>query len=322
MGWIGFDIHWAEYRLGISEKRAQWLIEWSAKILNEGCVEVAELVAVLGRYSFAMQPLEHLRPFLAPIFAWAAAVMGAGKLQLPWSVGFLLKFLANQLGGSGRMVEVKLRGIDLGEAFRADAKAMGSTVRVGGWECINGKRPKEARWFSLELSRSSAPWAFARGEPFRTIAALELLGTLLCVVLFSPEWPTSAKGTVRLAGSTDNLGNCWVVSKLMCTKFPLVCILGELAVQLRDRNLALGLEWVPRLQNEEADGLTNEDFSIFTAERRMNVELDHVRFKVLPDLFKVGEDLHHDIVLRRASRVRQAAKGLKKVRLRESDPWG
>ena len=84
----------------------------------------------------------------------------------------------------------------------------------------------------------------------------------------------------------------------------------------------MSLEWVPRLQNEEADGLTNEDFSIFTAEHRIDVDLNQVQFKVLQDLLEVGEELHQDIILRRASRVRQAAKGLKKVRLRESDPWG
>ena len=125
-----------------------------------------------------------------------------------------------------------------------------------------------------------------------------------------------------MAGSTDNLGNCWVVSKLMCTKFPLVCILGELAIQLRDRNLALGLEWVPRLQNEEADGLTNEDYTAFSEHNRMDVDLGCLDFKVLPELLKVGEELHHEIVQRRAAKVRKAEGKLKKAKLRVTDPWG
>ena len=37
------------------------------------------------------------------------------------------------------------------------------------------------------LSRKSAPWAFAKGEPFRTIAALELTAVLVAVKLFCVE---------------------------------------------------------------------------------------------------------------------------------------
>ena len=40
---------------------------------------------------------------------------------------------------------------------------------------------------SLTLTRATAPWAYARGEPFRTIAALELLGTLVSLVVLVPE---------------------------------------------------------------------------------------------------------------------------------------
>ena len=54
----------------------------------------------------------------------------------------------------------------------------------------------------------------------------------------------------------------------MTTKFPMLVILGELAAQLRALNAELSLEWVPRLQNEEADALTNGDFSAFRPEHR------------------------------------------------------
>ena len=60
---------------------------------------------------------------------------------------------------------------DLGLAFRADAKAEGQLVRIGGWECVGARRPADARWFAVELTRKSAPWAFSKGDPFRTIAA-------------------------------------------------------------------------------------------------------------------------------------------------------
>ena len=208
--------------------------------VEEGKIEVDDLVAVLGRFGFAMGPLDFLRPFLAPVFAWAASVRGAGRLALPWSIAFLLTFLADQLNGGGRVHEVRLVSEDLGECFRADAKAEGSLIRVGGWECRGDTQPRSARWFSVELTRKNAAWAFSRGEPYRTIAALELYSTLLCVMAFAGSWPSSASGSVRLRGTTDNLGNAWILNKLMSTKFPLVMVLGELAVQLRNRKFAVG----------------------------------------------------------------------------------
>eukprot|EP00974_Lingulodinium_polyedra_P020685 2001991-Lingulodinium_polyedra.AAC.1 len=60
------------------------------------------------------------------------------------------------------------------------------------------------------LSRQSAPWAYAAGEPFRTIASLELLASLLCMVAFEPKEPVSAQANLLLAGATDNRGNAYV----------------------------------------------------------------------------------------------------------------
>ena len=58
--------------------------------------------------------------------------------------------------------------------------------------------------------------------------------TLLFVPAFSDRWPSSAAGRVKLVGATDNLGNSWILSRPMSTKFPILLVLGELAVQLRD----------------------------------------------------------------------------------------
>ena len=71
--------------------------------------------------------------------------------------------------------------LDSGEIFRIDAKAEEDCVVFGGWESDGGGPPSEARWFSVVLTKASAPGAFDKGEPFRTIAALELLGALFRV---------------------------------------------------------------------------------------------------------------------------------------------
>ena len=84
-------------------------------------------------------------------------------------------------------MEVKACSKDLGEVFRADAKAEGQDVVIGGWQTLGGGRPAGAKWFSMRLTRANAPWAFAKGEPFKTIAALELFGTLVAVKVFAED---------------------------------------------------------------------------------------------------------------------------------------
>ena len=187
--WIGYWVDLWQGRLGISVRRAQWLSQWMAKQTSGGITDMADFVAVLGRLCFAMGPLEYLRPFIAPLFAWAAAVCPRGRVQLPWSVTFILRLLETELGGEGRVEEIRLTTKDLGVAFRADAKAEGQCVRIGGRECLGGTRPAGARWFAVDLSRVNATWAFARGEPYRTIALLELFATLVCVSTLAEPGP-------------------------------------------------------------------------------------------------------------------------------------
>ena len=55
------------------------------------------------------------------------------------------------------------------EVFRVDAKAEKDLIVIGGWEVGQEGKTEDARWFSMELTRRNAPWAFLKGEPFRNI---------------------------------------------------------------------------------------------------------------------------------------------------------
>jgi hypothetical protein len=292
---------------------------------STGTTDMQDFAAVLGRLCFAMGPLEYLRPFIAPLFSWSAAVGSRGRVQLPWSVTFVLEYLAAELQGGGSVEPVRATQADLGLAFRADAKAEGQTVRVGGWECIHNTLPAEARWFSVDLTKKNAPWAFSRGEPFRTIASLELYATLLCIVLFGNNWPSGSRGTVRLQGVTDNLGNTFVLTKLMSSKFPLVIVLAELSAQLRSRGMSLGLEWAPRDQNEEADALTNNDFAAFNPALRVDVEVDKINWLILPKMLEVASSIYERVQEAKATRAKAvvpaAPPSFKGKSLRQRDPW-
>ena len=73
--------------------------------------------------------------------------------------------------------------------------------------------------------------------------------------------PSGKQLRARCSAGTDNLGNTAVASKLLTTKFPLCIFLMELVVQLQAQGAELHLHWLPRLQNVEADQLTNGDFT-------------------------------------------------------------
>ena len=77
----------------------------------------------------------------------------------------------------------------------------------------------------MEVREDWAPWAFIKKDLKRTIASLELLGTLICVKLWGARMSESDRGSGYLTGGTDNQGNSSAVSKLMSTKFPLPLLL-------------------------------------------------------------------------------------------------
>ena len=50
--WVGYELNLAELSLGVSERRAEWLLGWFARILARNAVGAQELAEVLGRMQF------------------------------------------------------------------------------------------------------------------------------------------------------------------------------------------------------------------------------------------------------------------------------
>ena len=118
---------------------------------------------------------------------------------------------------------------------------------------------------------------------------------------------------------------------MMTTKFRLGVILMELACQLGVRRACLHARWLPRLQNEEADALTNGDFHHFGPALRIAVDLDKLTFFVMSDLLAEGEAYVEELAaLKVAEKAKKrtatadAPKGKtrKGPTLREREPWG
>ena len=129
---------------------------------------------------------------------------------------------------------------------------------------------------------------------------------------------------LRISCGTDNLGNTYLLDRLITTKYPLGVVLMEVAHQCHRKGLTLRADWVPRLENQEADDLTNMEFKSFDPMKRINVRLEDLNFGVLNDLFKVGDD--YLVELEKVKAQKRAQVEVKRRRLagdslRERDPW-
>ena len=332
---VGYIFFYDKLLGGISEKRTAWLCQWARKAADDGMVVTRDGKAALGRFAFSAALLRFLLPFLGPLYAWFSVLEDGAAWPLPEALIIILRWVANQLE-KRHMVPLRLKcPKKLGRYFKADARADGQEVHVGGFEMRAGFTLWQCRWFSFSLNPTNAPWAFFKqNEAYRTIASLELFASLLCVMLFVAFEECDCETFLLMTGVTDNKGNEALINKNMSSKYPLYIILLELTEQLHARNLILDLRWQRREQNQAADDLTNGLFSQFDVSKRINPSLSSMPWLVLPKLMVEAGDLHRIIEQKKKDRVSSneglamprptflpKKRKLKKTGLRVTDPW-
>ena len=327
--WIGYHLDVSNFTRGINESKRAWITKWIDGKLEQGGVLGRELKSVLGRLSFVAGALRHVRPFLAPLFSWSSSLAGGTFAKFPDAVVILLEFVREEV------VRKPVRGLEPlasspSDIFRVDAKAAGEEIVIGGWETWGGVPQCQARWFSFKLNRRNAAWAYLKGDPFRSIATLELIGVLAAVMVLSPDakW-AEGDSTVTLSALTDNLGNTHVLKKFGSSRYPLSIVAMELATQLDRRGIELDLQWVPRWQNQEADDLTNQRFDDFDEAHRIDVQFERLDFLVMGKLLEKAGKLDAELRLHKTSKEAKHAmvkdeavkSKAKKGELRWKDPW-
>ena len=330
--WIGYWIEVSNHRVGVSQNRITWMNGWIEAVLD-GQVPAADFDSGLGRLSFICGALAYDRPFLAPLYSLAAAVRSktgrkVDTTNLPPYIKFILLHLRERF--CKRKTIHCLRGRpspnESQERFRSDAKAEGDLVTVGGYETFDSRgypiAKKKAKWFLIKLTRSNAPWAFCKGEPFRTIAALEMLGSLLGIMLLLGEKGDEhycCGGSLSVGGFTDNSGNRFILARLLTTKWPLLAFLSEMAAQLEEKKILFEMSWVPREQNTEADAITNEDIEWLDPGRRVAADMKTLPFLILPEMLAKGEAFYAGRENVNAGAPEVAEKDVRTLRVR--DPW-
>ena len=119
-----------------------------------------------------------------------------------------------------------------------------------------GRKHSETRWFSFRIGKSDLPNFFKGDTAKRTVAAWELLATILALHLFSAPPDGRERNAISfIGGATDNQGNPYAVNRLMSTKYPLNVLVMQLAVSLEESQTWLDLQWVPREENALAEKL-------------------------------------------------------------------
>ena len=203
---------------------------------------------------------------------------------------------------------------------------------MGGYEITGAEDTSSCRWFSFSLTPASAPWAFVReGQAYRAIAALELFGTLLCLILFVDRNRKDSSVVITFSGCSDNQGNEALMNKTSTSKFPLYIVLLELTEQLQVRNMNLDLRWIGRQFNQHADDLSNRLFDNFNPDLRINPKLDDLDWLVLPQLMTDAIELDRLIKVAKVAKaeskrrllgeVQTPEKRRKQPGLKTRDPW-
>ena len=129
------ETEYSSYRLGLTEKRATWLVTWLRDKVRAGKVTAKEMAQGLGRLGFAAISLDWERPFLGPLYAWPSAIQGRqGPMTMPTMLRIIFSWLADRLEGGDRLHRPSRPPSDnQGLSFFTDAKAEDGRAWVGGF---------------------------------------------------------------------------------------------------------------------------------------------------------------------------------------------
>ena len=134
--WIGYMFDFENLQMGLSRKSAAWVAKWLEQAARDALVSVREMMGAVRRIGFAAKVFRGLKPFMAPAVCLALGIVHKCSPSSTTGAYPSRKWMAQQIQEK-RVVPMRRRAPDLGEWFRADAKAEGMLVVVGGWESRN-----------------------------------------------------------------------------------------------------------------------------------------------------------------------------------------
>ena len=139
LDYVGFWTDYSRFELGLSEKRALWVVKVIEDLQGSQFVMTGRAFSeLLGRLGFASQTIPWLRPLLGPLYAWDGILSPFMAARLPVLVAITLQLVR---------VRFKLGEFTSpcwsptqagGDSFRTDAKCEHGRIVVAGWETTSG----------------------------------------------------------------------------------------------------------------------------------------------------------------------------------------
>ncbi len=322
--WIGYEVHLGQLALGITQRRADWCVDFLLQLSRDGRADVARMRSGLGRLCFVVGALEWVRPFLAPLYSYLARQPKWGHRELPVFIRVIAHYIASRLSLRRLYPSATARARNL-EAFRIDASAEGDCIGVGGWLPMrdeNGVLDRaKSPWFSFSLNRHIAPWAYSRGQPFKSIASLEAVGVLVALIAFESYLSRDEDVVYTMPALTDNKGNQYSLSRLQTSRFPLCAVVMEIAARSERLRVRLAVDWIPRELNTSADALAAGNCEGFSAELRHKVDWANLEWLVLDWAMHMGNQFFSSSPPSSCPTLATTPKRHKKASFRETDPW-
>lgn len=101
----------------------------------------------------------------------------------------------------------------------SNAKGVTGDAVIGGWwhpllSAVADSSKSECWWFSIHLDKWHFPWLYSKDmDTSRTIAALEMLGTVFLLRMAAHFGPASEAAPIQLRAVADNQGDVFTVLK-------------------------------------------------------------------------------------------------------------
>ena len=102
---VGYEFVLNETSLGLSALRAQWLKSKAgySRLLRDHSGQMQEFQEGLGRAAFVCSALDYDRPFLAPLYAFAARHAPGSDKPLPLYVLITMEYLRRKIRQLGAL---------------------------------------------------------------------------------------------------------------------------------------------------------------------------------------------------------------------------
>ena len=143
---VGYELDYYRKTIGISQKRADWLQAFMMELeRNKYTVPMRDFNEFLGRLGFVARILVWIKPHLAPLYSWSAALDRGCVATAPKMVRLVIRYLKSQLEALTRRLSSSAPLRAASEEFRTDAKCeRGRVVLAGHHLCTK-------QWFIIEV---------------------------------------------------------------------------------------------------------------------------------------------------------------------------